>query len=268
VGSRAAGQGRRAAAEQRAGAARCGAAPCAAAARCTVAAAAATAAAAGSRRRRRCCRRCSRRRRRRLLPCAHRRHLPPRLPFRAPRRTCALGPNSFWKMPKVPGPHTSCVISLSTLVQMLSPGATDALSLWLARIFSVMVMARLTCAAEVEGGGAGRGGLRRGAGARARASRRTAAGGGGGSGCAGLRGCWAARVRVPEAAAAAPARGWGAGARCGAARWCTKPGRELAGPGGQPAASLGARAGARAPVQRLQGAPRRCAPAPRPQRAR
>jgi hypothetical protein len=93
----------------------------------------------------------------------------------------ALGPNSFWKMPKVPGPHTSWVISLSTLVQMLSPaaggqsttwvdlslwlltqqeslqllfpwrrhccipGLTEPLSERLARIFSVMVMARLTC---------------------------------------------------------------------------------------------------------------------------
>ena len=69
--------------------------------------------------------------------------------------TLADSPNSFWKMPKVPGPHTSCVISLSTLVQTLSPGRTERAaeevleeaseSMWLERIFSVMVMARLTC---------------------------------------------------------------------------------------------------------------------------
>lgn len=69
--------------------------------------------------------------------------------------TRADSPNSFWKMPKVPGPHTSCVMSLSTFVQTLSPGLTDRAaeevleeaseSMWLERIFSVIVMARLTC---------------------------------------------------------------------------------------------------------------------------
>ena len=49
-------------------------------------------------------------------------------------------------MPKVPGPHTSCVISLSTLVQMFWPGATLALLLCRARIFSVSVCAFFTCA--------------------------------------------------------------------------------------------------------------------------
>ena len=58
--------------------------------------------------------------------------------------TFAFSPNSFWKMPNVPGPHTSCVISLSTVVQMLSPGRTEAASVWLARIFSVSVMGRVT----------------------------------------------------------------------------------------------------------------------------
>lgn len=48
-------------------------------------------------------------------------------------------------MPKVPGPHTSCVMSLSTLVHTFIPGATLALSEWRARIFSVIVMAFLTC---------------------------------------------------------------------------------------------------------------------------
>ena len=61
------------------------------------------------------------------------------------RHTCAFSPNSRWKMPNVPGPHTSCVMSLSTLVQMFCPGATCVLSLCLARIFSVMVIAFFTC---------------------------------------------------------------------------------------------------------------------------
>jgi hypothetical protein len=49
-------------------------------------------------------------------------------------------------MPKVPGPHTSCVISLSTLVQMFWPGATLRLLLCRAKIFSVNVCAFFTCA--------------------------------------------------------------------------------------------------------------------------
>lgn len=45
-------------------------------------------------------------------------------------------------MPNVPGPHTSCVISLSTFTQMLSPGLIEELFDFLARIFSVAVIAR------------------------------------------------------------------------------------------------------------------------------
>lgn len=48
-------------------------------------------------------------------------------------------------MPKVPGPQTSCVSSLSTLVQMLAPGCSLVLSECFARIFSVRVIACLTC---------------------------------------------------------------------------------------------------------------------------
>ena len=48
-------------------------------------------------------------------------------------------------MPKVPGPQTSCVISLSTLVQMFWPGTTRVLSLCFARIFSVIVIGLFTC---------------------------------------------------------------------------------------------------------------------------
>lgn len=59
--------------------------------------------------------------------------------------TLAVGPNSRSKMPNVPGPHTSCVISLSTRVQMFSPGRTTADCAWLANIFSVSVMACFTC---------------------------------------------------------------------------------------------------------------------------
>ncbi len=59
--------------------------------------------------------------------------------------TCAFSPNSLWKMPNVPGPQTSCVISLSTLVQMFWPGTTLVLSLCLAKIFSVMVIGLFTC---------------------------------------------------------------------------------------------------------------------------
>ncbi len=69
-------------------------------------------------------------------------------------RTLALGPNSFWKMPNVPGPHTSCVMSLSTDVQMLSPGLTPPrLPDLFARIFSVIVSARLTCGSACAVGG-------------------------------------------------------------------------------------------------------------------
>lgn len=72
-------------------------------------------------------------------------HAPP-IETKQRERTCASMPNSFWKMPKVPGPHTSCVISLSTCVHTFIPGATPpALPLCRARIFSVIVMARLTC---------------------------------------------------------------------------------------------------------------------------
>ena len=85
-------------------------------------------------------------------PCANK-HAPfskePRTTNTAPSLgtcTCAFSPNSRWKMPKVPGPHTSCVISLSTLVQMFCPGATLALLLCRARIFSVSVCAFFTCA--------------------------------------------------------------------------------------------------------------------------
>ena len=62
--------------------------------------------------------------------------------------TCALGPNSRWKMPKAGGPHTSWVSSLSTFVQMLSPGCTADLPECLARIFSVKVKACCTCSAS------------------------------------------------------------------------------------------------------------------------
>ena len=47
-------------------------------------------------------------------------------------------------MPKVPGPHTSCVMSTSTLTHTLSPGATWLLPLARARIFSVIVIADIT----------------------------------------------------------------------------------------------------------------------------
>ena len=59
--------------------------------------------------------------------------------------TCAFSPNSLWKMPKVPGPQTSCVMSLSTFVQIFWPGTTLMLSLCFARIFSVMVIGLFTC---------------------------------------------------------------------------------------------------------------------------
>lgn len=58
--------------------------------------------------------------------------------------TWALGPNSFSKMPNVGGPQTSCVSSLSTFVQMLSPGDTFADCECLASIFSVKVRACFT----------------------------------------------------------------------------------------------------------------------------
>lgn len=65
---------------------------------------------------------------------------------RAGATTSASMPNSRWKMPKVPGPHTSCVSSLSTSVQMLSPGRTCPLPECRARIFSVIVIGCFTCA--------------------------------------------------------------------------------------------------------------------------
>ena len=54
--------------------------------------------------------------------------------------TSASSPNSLLNMPNVPGPQTSCVMSLSTRVQMFCPGTTVPLSLCFARIFSVIVI--------------------------------------------------------------------------------------------------------------------------------
>src|SRR6478735_3948015 len=54
--------------------------------------------------------------------------------------TFALRPNFSWKMPIVPGPHTSCVMRMSTSTHTLSLGLTWLLPVCLARIFSVMVM--------------------------------------------------------------------------------------------------------------------------------
>lgn len=60
------------------------------------------------------------------------------------RLTSAFSPNSFWKTPKVPGPHTSCVRSLSARTQMFCPGLTSRESEWFDMIFSVMVIALFT----------------------------------------------------------------------------------------------------------------------------
>src|SRR6185295_8412195 len=54
--------------------------------------------------------------------------------------TFASWPNSRLKMPIVPGPQTSWVISTSALTHTLSPGRTSALPEARARIFSVMVI--------------------------------------------------------------------------------------------------------------------------------
>src|SRR5262245_46270665 len=59
--------------------------------------------------------------------------------------TFASLPNSFLKTPKVPGPHTSCVMSTSTFTQTFSPGVTLFLPLARARIFSVIVIADIAC---------------------------------------------------------------------------------------------------------------------------
>src|ERR1700744_6370483 len=54
--------------------------------------------------------------------------------------TFALRPNFSWKMPIVPGPHTSWVMRMSTFTQTFSSGETRLRPLCLARIFSVIVM--------------------------------------------------------------------------------------------------------------------------------
>ena len=51
-----------------------------------------------------------------------------------------LSPKCFLKMPMVPGPQTSCVMSTSTSTQTFSPGTTLDLPAARARIFSVIVM--------------------------------------------------------------------------------------------------------------------------------
>ena len=57
-------------------------------------------------------------------------------------QTFAFSPNSFLKMPIVPGPQTSWVIWMSTSTQTFSPGATSARPAWAAMIFSVIVILR------------------------------------------------------------------------------------------------------------------------------
>ena len=54
--------------------------------------------------------------------------------------TLASRPNSSWKMPIVPGPQTSWVMSTSTSHQTFSPGVTRSRPAWAAKIFSVIVM--------------------------------------------------------------------------------------------------------------------------------
>src|SRR4029079_8128705 len=54
-------------------------------------------------------------------------------------QTLAFGPKCCLKMPMVPGPQTSCVMSTSTFTQMLSPGAVAFRPAARARIFSVIV---------------------------------------------------------------------------------------------------------------------------------
>jgi hypothetical protein len=59
-------------------------------------------------------------------------------------QTLASSPNSFLKMPMVPGPQTSCVMSTSMSTHTFSPGSSAARSDALARIFSVIVIAVFT----------------------------------------------------------------------------------------------------------------------------
>lgn len=59
--------------------------------------------------------------------------------------TLAFSPNSLLKMPIEPGPQTSWVIKISTLTQTFSPGLNWDFSEALAKIFSVIVNAVLTC---------------------------------------------------------------------------------------------------------------------------
>src|SRR5438876_12247250 len=55
-------------------------------------------------------------------------------------QTLAVLPNSRWKTPMVPGPHTSWVMSTSVFTQTLSPAWTRCLPAARARIFSVNVI--------------------------------------------------------------------------------------------------------------------------------
>src|SRR5262249_53212574 len=55
-------------------------------------------------------------------------------------QTLASLPKCCLKMPMVPGPQTSWVISTSTSVQTLSPARTASRLAWRARIFSVKVI--------------------------------------------------------------------------------------------------------------------------------
>src|SRR5262249_11014640 len=55
-------------------------------------------------------------------------------------QTLALWPKCCLKMPMVPGPQTSCVMSTSTSTQMFSPGAVAPRPAARARIFSVIVI--------------------------------------------------------------------------------------------------------------------------------
>src|SRR5262249_14908994 len=54
-------------------------------------------------------------------------------------QTLAFCPKCCLKMPMVPGPQTSCVMSTSTFTQMFSPGAAASRPAARARIFSVIV---------------------------------------------------------------------------------------------------------------------------------
>ena len=55
-------------------------------------------------------------------------------------QTFASLPKCFLKTPMVPGPHTSWVMSTSTLTQTFSPGSTASRPAARARIFSVSVI--------------------------------------------------------------------------------------------------------------------------------